>query len=138
MRERLQALAAFLPLFEKPGFVYGTWHKSEQEKPGVFVLPHFEPSETAVSFVHTAYDQGWVLVDWAWSAWIKTEEAVSMRDDPAALAVASPKQLAKLLTVLIRQDRYVEGALNSAFESGLLTAIIRREAELVEQDDKWN
>jgi hypothetical protein len=33
--------------------------------------------------------------------------------------------------VLIRQDRFVEGGLNSAFEAGLLTAIARRAEELV-------
>lgn len=54
------------------------------------------------------------------------------------------EQLAKLLTVVIRQDRFVKGALNGAFESGLLTAIAGRAAELVEQNDKggvpqrWN
>ena len=33
-----------------------------------------------------------------------------MRDDERALAVATPDQLMRLLTVCIRQDRFVEGA----------------------------
>ena len=136
MRERLGALAAFLPLFEEPGFVFGTWHKSAQEKVGVFVFPYFEASEVAESFVKTAYDHGWVLEGWDWPAWMKTEEAVALRAVPAALEAASPEQLAKLLTVLIRQERFVEGALNGAFESGLLTAIVRRAAALVEGDGR--
>jgi hypothetical protein len=136
MRERLLALAAFLPLFEEPGFVFGFWHGGEQVSPGVLAIPYFSLGATASSFVHMAYDQGWVLTDFNWPAWKGTEEAITLRDNPAALEKASPDQLAKLLTVVIRQDRFAEGALNSAFESGLLTAIARRAAALVEQDDK--
>jgi hypothetical protein len=44
-------------------------------------------------------------------------------------------QLAKVLTVLIRQDRFDEGALQSAFDMGLLTAIIRRAEALLEERD---
>ena len=40
------------------------------------------------------------------------------------------QQLQKLLTALIRQDRFVTGALAGAFESGLLTAIVRRVEQL--------
>ena len=78
---------------------------------------------------------GWVL-NFAWPAWKQTDEAISLRDDAAALAAATPEQLARLLTVLIRQDRFVEGALGSAYESGLLTSIVRRAAELVTAPDE--
>jgi hypothetical protein len=60
-----------------------------------------------------------------------SKDAMRLRDDPKALAAASAEQLAKLLTVLIRQDRFVEGALNGAFEAGLLTGIVRRAAGLM-------
>lgn len=136
LRERLQALAAFLPRFEAPDFVFGTWHSSEQNKPGVFDLPYFEPGETALAFVRMAYTQGWVLTGWDWPAWTKTEEAIRLRDDPQALAAASPDQLARLLTVFIRQDRFVEGGLNSAYEGGWLAAIARRAAVLLQQLDE--
>jgi hypothetical protein len=135
MHGRLKALAEFLPLFEEPEFQFGMWHGSKRRKPGEFMLPYFELSETASLFVDMAYEKGWVLSGWDWPAWMKTEEAITLRDDPAALAAASADKLAKLLTVLIRQDRFVEGGLNSAFESGLLTAIVRRAAALAEEGD---
>jgi hypothetical protein len=131
LRERLKALAGFLPAFEEPGFQFGTWQGGKQKEPGVFSMPYFAQSETAASFVRMAYEQGWMQTDFSWPSWMKTEEAIALRDDPDALATASPEQLAKLLTVLIRQDRFVEGGLNSAFEAGLLTAIARRAEELV-------
>ena len=40
------------------------------------------------------------------------------------------EQLQKLLTTVIRQDRFVTGALAGAFESGLLTAVVRRVEQL--------
>ncbi|MFN2135974.1 MAG: DUF6508 domain-containing protein [Candidatus Promineifilaceae bacterium] len=131
-RERLQALAAFLPLFEAPGFEFGVWQGSRELGPGHYTMPYFEPGKTALAFVQTTYAQNWVLRGWDWPAWTQTEEAVRLRDDPAALAAASAEQLAKLLTVLIRQDRFVEGGLDSAFESGLLTAIARRATVLAQ------
>ena len=130
VHERLRALAQFLPVFEQPGFEFGTWHGSYESSPGVLALPFFERNETSQRFVSMAYDEGWVLPGFNWPAWQVTAEAMTLRDDPAALAAASPDQLAKLLTVLIRRDRFVEGALNSAFEAGLLTAIARRAATL--------
>lgn len=54
-------------------------------------------------------------------------EAKRLRDD-AVLANATPEQLARLITVCMRQDRFVKGALESAFTSGLLTRIRERVA----------
>jgi hypothetical protein len=48
------------------------------------------------------------------------------------VAGATQEELAKLLTAIIRSDRFVEGSLEGAFESGLLAAICRRAAVLLE------
>ena len=136
LQQRLQALAGFLPQFERDGFVFGQWSPSSEREDGVTILPHYSLSPTAASFLRTAYNQNWVLTDFAWPSWMKTAEAISLRDDPLALAAASPTQLAQLLTVLIRQDRFVEGALGSAYESGLLTRILRRAAVLAQTPDE--
>ena len=134
LQERLQALAVFLPLFEQPGFEFGEWIANPKSETGVLRMPTYSWSDTAHLFVKTAYDTGWVL-NFDWPAWAQTDEAISLRDDAAALATAAPQQLARLLTVLIRQDRFVEGALASAYESGLLTNIVRRAAALVRMPD---
>jgi Family of unknown function (DUF6508) len=68
-------------------------------------------------------------VEWEkfdWPQWKGTAEAKQLRDDPDVLARATPEQLAKLLTVCIRQDRFSEGTLQAAFETGLLTRILQR------------
>ena len=78
----------------------------------------------------TWYAEGWVMAGFDWPSWTGTPEALGLRDDPEVLKQATPVQLAKLLTVLIRQERFVNGALASAYDSGLLTAVLRRAEEL--------
>jgi hypothetical protein len=58
-------------------------------------------------------------------------EARSLAGDRAALGQASEDQLAKLMTALIRQDRFVEGNLAAAFRDGLLLAMAERARALV-------
>ena len=114
-------LAAYLPEFEAPGFV--------------FANSTGRMSPTAQAFMRDASDLGWVRGDVDWHAWIATAEAAALRDDPAALAEADRDQLANLLTALIRLDRFSGGTVASAYDSGLLTGILRRIAVL-EQEGK--
>ena len=122
-KERLDALAAFLPKFEKPSFEFGRM----ESPPGV--MPYYTLSPLASCFVKTCYEMDWVK-PFEWAEWKDSPEAVRLRDDPSALEKATFEQLSRLLTVVIRQDRFVEGALGSTFESGLLSGILRRAAVL--------
>lgn len=131
--ERLQALAAFLPLFEEPGFKFGSWAEPPSFKSDVILMPQYERGEVAQEFVQMAYTMDWVILGFDWPIWIGTEEAIHLRDDAQTLAAATPEQLARLLTAVIRRDRFVEGGLGSVYDSGLLTAITRRAAVLAEQ-----
>ncbi len=85
-----------------------------------------------------AYQNGWVRSDFKWMDWVPSDEARLLRDDESAITVASPDQLAKLLTVCIRQDRFSEGALLASFESGLMLRIVlRAKALLDEAEATW-
>jgi len=109
-------LGRYLAEFEAPGFAFDNWRGS--------LTP------TAQAFVRDAYDLGWVRDDVDWGAWSETAEATALRDDPSALARADRDQISKLLTTLIRLDRFSGGTLGSAYSSGLLTGIVRRIAAL--------
>ena len=117
---RLDAIAAFLPAFEAQDFSVGS----------IKTLMHFDYSEPVLRFQETAYEDGWVSPEVDWPAWTETEEARRLRDDRTAIEAATVEQLQKLLTTVIRQDRFVTGALAGAFESGLLTAVVRRVEQL--------
>lgn len=127
---RLEALASLLPEFEADGFACGEWRGGEEQRPGVFTMPWFAHSEPILRFVQTAYDEEWVLLRFAWVSWAGTPEAQALQGDRDALAQATPEQLAKLLTMLIRRDKFAEGALAGDCESGLLTAVLRRAGHL--------
>ena len=119
---RLDNLAAFLPVFADPDFVFATMEGGSKDG----TMPWSRLSEHAERFVDTAYEDGWVSPEVDWPSWKETEEARRLRDDPTAIPEATVEQLQKILTTVIRQDRFVTGALAGAFESGLLTAVLRR------------
>ena len=123
---RPDGIIAFLPLFESHDFEFGHWKTPQSDEPDVLIPPYFSFSDTATNFVQAAYNYGWVLSDFDWQSWATTAEANALREDRSALETASPKKLAKLLTMLIRGDRFSEGTLLDAFNSGLLTNILRR------------
>lgn len=122
--ERLRALVPFLSKFEEPGFEFGQ----------VCSAFHSDLSPVAIDFEAACYEAGWIWEDrdfdgteWrSWVDWKDSDEARRLHDDPSALDSATPGQLARLLTTLIRQDRFVTGTLIEAFESGLLLKILRR------------
>ncbi len=57
---------------------------------------------------------------------MRPTEDVALFEDPEAMARATPLQLARVLTVLVRAERYAEGALAGALESGLVLRLLRR------------
>jgi len=132
LADRLRRLVQFLAVFKAPAFEFGSWVKTEE---GISVLPYAAYSPETKLFVQSAYKFGWVSPEFDWGDWMLTEEAAQLREHPEALSKATPDQLARLLTVLIRQDRFVEGALQSAFESGLLTRILERAASILAEVD---
>jgi len=58
--------------------------------------------------------------------WMGTPAAQELRDDPGRVETASLLELAQLLTAIHRGDRFMEGNIAGAFESGLIVRIVRR------------
>jgi len=128
-------MVKFAELFETPGFRFGEVISPpvrETEEGLEFTVPYSVHSPEAQQFIERSYRLGWVLQDFDWMAWSGSAEARQLQDDPSAtLASAGPEQLAMLLTSLIRGDRFSETTLVEAFNSGLLTAIVKRMAALL-------
>lgn len=131
MAADLQALADFLPALRQAGFQAGQTSGGDEIEPGVFRMPFVSYDPIVDSFVEAAYSHAWVLKDFDWPTWAQSAEATSLRDDETSIRNATPDQLARLLTVCIRQDRFVEGALMEAFDSGLILRIVERAAVLI-------
>jgi len=131
LKQRLADLGEFAPLFEAEGFKFSEMRGGDEIDPGVFSMPWSDFSETATEFLDRCYADGWVLSEFNWMEWVKTPEATLLSELPGVkLLEASPEQLARLLTALVRNDRFCEGCLQDAFDSGLLLAILRRAGDL--------
>ncbi|MBM4409543.1 MAG: hypothetical protein FJ038_13330 [Chloroflexi bacterium] len=122
---RLRALASFLPAFEAEGFEFGRWAGGEEIRPRSFTMPYYSFSPVAEEFLRRGV-AGWVTPRFDWPAWAATDEFQRLSRDPGALAAATPDDLARLLTVLVRSERFGDGQLAAAIESGLLARILRR------------
>jgi hypothetical protein len=125
-RERLKAIQKFLSIFKSDGFVFGGLVAA---KDGQF--PYYAMSQPASDFYQAAYDAGWVAV-FDWQKWSTTERYKELRAHHVAIDEASIDELVKLLTSVIRADRFIDGTLTEAFDSGLLLAILRRADALLE------
>jgi Family of unknown function (DUF6508) len=126
VNDRLRRLAAHLPAFESPDFSFGEWVQPWTDAEGRTHMPWYRVSPAADAFLR---DAGELVQPFDWPAWLRTPEGDRLRD-PAAVAAASQADLGRLLTAILRSDRFTEGSLAGAFESGLLTAILRRAKEL--------
>jgi hypothetical protein len=127
LAKRLRAVAAFQAELEDPAFTSGRWHDSERQGDAM-TMPWFELSPRALAFV--AALGGLLMPGFAWPEWAKTDEAQALARDRDVLARASADDLGRLATALIRQDRFIEGALSEAFDTGLMAALARRAGEL--------
>ena len=128
--ERLRHLAALVPILEAPDADFGRW-ELPPPRDGIYSLGYYVFGPAAEAFRAAVGRGGWVITGFDWRSWMETEEGRSLRDRPEAVAAATPVQLARLLTAIIRSDRFVEGSIEGAFQSGLLAGIARRAAALV-------
>jgi hypothetical protein len=128
--QRLDALAALLPALEDPDAVFGRWEGSWEGADGIVHMGYFVPGPVGDAFLAAVGRGGWVTAGFDWPTWARTAEAQALWKDPAAMASATPDQLARFLTALVRSERFSEGTLEEAHESGLLARIARRAAAL--------
>ena len=71
------------------------------------------------------------MVPFDWATWSQTAEGQRLLGEPSHISTATADQLGKVLTTLIRHERFSEGTLNEALESGLLLAIAQRAEALL-------
>jgi hypothetical protein len=128
--ERLQALADLVPVLGSADADFGHW-ETPAPVDGVHRMPYYELGPTAAAFRSAVARGDWIVFGFDWMTWLKTDDGQALRDRRDALAAASADDLGKLLTAIIRSDRFVEGSMAGAFESGLLTGIAQRAAALL-------
>lgn len=134
MVSALISLASFLKEIDDPEFKAGEWNSSEKSRDGYIHMPYVDFSPTVVRFIEAAYENDWVMADFDWPEWARSSRAMRLHDDPDSISQAGASDLFRLLTVFIRQDRFMEGALLEAFDNGLIIRIVRRAASILAEN----
>ena len=129
-RAALTALANHLPVLTRPELVFGIATPARSAGEGVIEVGYFTLGPEAVALTEDVYAYGWVR-DFDWMSWSLTGEGHRMLQDPAALEDASDDDLARVLTVCMREAYWGAEALNDRFRAGVLTRVIERAAALL-------
>ena len=130
LADRLRALADLVPILEAPDADFGHW-ELPPPRDGIHSMGWFEFGPTAEAWRAGVARGNWIVVGFDWRTWLATERGRALRDDPDAMDAATPDELGWLLTAIVRSDRFVEGSIEGAFESGLLARIARRAEALL-------
>ena len=116
--EAIDRLLAFLPAFERGDLASADAH---YRATGQY------PSEI-LSLTKSIYDAGLVQREFNWVAWKGEGRRFAL--DTSLVAQADLDTFQKLLTLSVRQDRFVGGLMPSLCSSGLIQAILNRLAVL--------
>lgn len=120
---RLSALSLLLAQIEADPGSFGAWQRETHAAKDHLILPWVEFSVGAKAFLAHLLEAGLVIPSFDWIAW---DGRGRYMHDPASVAVADFEECRKLLTALMRGERFNEGLLLEAFESGLLRHLIDR------------
>ena len=120
-REDWQPLMNLIPEIEE-ALSFGEKRGGKQDEDGVMQLPFVIPAYVVTQFVDIVYEMP-LMVSFDWPSW---EEGQKMLNDPGFDfdSIDIPTKC-KLITAIIRNDRFADGTLVQAFESGLILEILK-------------
>jgi len=120
-REDWQPLMNLIPEIEE-ALSFGEKGGGKQDEDRVMQLPFVIPAYVVTQFVDIVYEMP-LMVSFDWPSW---EEGQKMLNDPGFDfdSIDIPTKC-KLITAIIRNDRFADGTLVQAFESGLVLEILK-------------
>ena len=121
-----EAILRFLPALEAPGVTFSEPLEPQPDAPGVIVWDEPPLSPLAEEFVQALHDHGWIIA----FDWVRWDLGPRLDQHRELIARARVETLRRLLTAHVRADRFSSGHLLYAFESGGITAILRRLRQL--------
>lgn len=81
---------------------------------------------------HVVHEDGIIPAGFDWPAWTAEGERYL---EPGGVEGVDLETCRKLLTVIVRQERFCDGSLAGHVERGLASRIVRRIAELVQHEE---
>ena len=119
-KEDWKPLSDLIPVIENTQ-KFSTKRGSEIDEDGVMSMPFNEPSPVITEFLEIVYNMP-IVIDFDWAGWEEGKKMI--RDDFDYDTIDIPTKC-KLITAIVRNDRFREGALESALESGVILKILK-------------
>jgi hypothetical protein len=101
----------------------GKWVAARERADGVIHVGYVRYGPIAHEFLEFMEKKD-LVIRFDWPGWTGTE--VVSRKDTDTIALATPEDALKYLTVMMRADRFSEGTLLDAFERGLVSTALTR------------
>jgi len=114
-------LMALIPKIENTSN-FGEWSEGNKDKEGVNRFPYCVPAPIISQFLEIVYAIP-IIVSFDWGAWDEGRKIAN--DEAFDYDTLDIPTKCKLITAIVRNDRFCEGALSSAFESGLILRILK-------------
>lgn len=121
-KENIEVLRAISARIQDYVGEWGVRHDNERTVFGVLVMPWVEQYPLIQDFVSFMYEND-LVVKFRWTEWQEGRDWYAL-DDESKYDKLGVETVLKLLTAVIRNDRFNEGALISAFEVGIFPRII--------------
>jgi hypothetical protein len=128
--EGLRRIAAWEARLAAPDFTIGAWEGGTTGDDGVIQMPWFAYSDEGRRLLR---DLAAVIEVFDWMSWTRTPRGQELVGRPETIASATVVELRRVITAIVRGDRFTEGNVACAFERGFLAAIARRAGELAGQ-----
>ncbi len=121
-------LAAFEPLRASDANL-GHWVGGGEVEPGVLQMPWFECSPAVRAWERALYDRH-IVCEYGEDGW--HEHFAEIVENPALLQSAGLTTIRRVLTTVVRGERFSGGYIEAMFEAGVAQAAMERLGELHE------
>ncbi len=101
---------------------FGEWEYGNNSATGSVGSLHCKHSDVITRFIHIVYEIPIIIV-FDWPSWEYGNELYNNIDD--YIDTLDVPTMCKLTTAIVRQDRFCEGALVSAFQTGLILKLVK-------------
>jgi hypothetical protein len=116
-----QPLIELIPKIESTSR-FGKLGGGEEDKEGVFVMPYYIHSSIVSEFLEIVYDMP-IIINFDWGGWNEGAEMAS--DESFNFDTIDLPTKCKMITGIVRSDRFDDGVLVGAFKDGVILRILK-------------
>ena len=110
---------------------FGEWAGGEEDKEGVISFPYMREASIVSEFLEIVYDMP-IIINFDWGGWNEGSEMVSNQNFNFDTIDLPTK--CKMITGIVRSDRFDDGVLVGAFKDGVILRILKSiEKQIVEE-----